>query len=310
MTIWQKMRYKMGLSANDMANKLNIDENKYLEIERGERELPKEHINKFLGIRNEQNMNEKEMEIYMVEVNKWLKEVNWVELEKEFGFASHNDARKAIGIAFSTYALIRTDYEQVADKTRRKVYRFYHDELNKNINTRTPIKKRPIQHNNGDDYRVVSEIDTEKFPYVKLTEDGKIDVDTILEIIGGTQLTLASMLGIHGSCISKWKVQKQLPRLGVLNKLNDLLKRYATEIDVEDVVPTVECVVPNCPEEENDVEVEMVEEIIEDVVEETEKEKTTTETLQISNDYVVQLESRIKALEKTIACYEKLIERL
>lgn len=309
MTIWQKMRYKMGLSANDMANKLNIDENKYLEIERGERELPKEHINKFLGIRNEQNMNEKEMEIYMVEVNNWLKEVNWVELEKEFGFASHNEARKAIGIAFSTYGLLRTDYEQVADKTRRKVYRFYHDELNKNINNKEPIKKRP-RLNANDDYRVISEVDTEKFPYVKLTEDGKIDVDAILDIIGGTQLTLASMLGIHGSCISKWKVQKQLPRLGVLNKLNDLLKQYATETDVEDVVPTVECVVPNCPDEENDVEVEIFEETTDDIVEETEKEETITETLQINDDYVVQLESRIKALEKTIACYEKLIERL
>ena len=307
MTIWQKMRYKMGLSANDMANKLNIDENKYLEIERGERELPKEHINKFLGIRNEQNMNEKEMEIYMVEVNKWLREVNWVKLEKEFGFTSHNEARKAIGIAFSTYTLLRNDYEQVADKTRRKVYRFYHDELNKNINNK-PIKRRPIQRTNDDDYRVISEIDTEKFPYVKLTEDGKIDVDTILDIVGGTQLTLASMLGIHGSCISKWKVQKQLPRLGVLNKLNNLLKQY--ENDVEEVVPTVEDVVPNCPEEENDVEVEMFEETIEDVIEETENSFQIDESISFNNDYVVQLESRIKALEKTIACYEKLIERL
>lgn len=309
MTIWQKMRYKMGLSANDMANKLNIDENKYLEIERGERELPKEHINKFLGIRNEQNMNEKEIEIYMVEVNNWLKEVNWVELEKEFGFASHNEARKAIGIAFSTYGLLRTDYEQVADKTRRKVYRFYHDELNKNINNKEPIKKRP-QRNNSEDYRVVSEIDTNEFPYVKLTEDGKIDVDAILDIVGGTQLTLASMLGIHGSCISKWKIQKQLPRYGVLVKLNNVLKQYATETDVEEVVPKIDECVLNCPEEEYDVEVEIFEETIDDVVEETEKEKTTTETLQISNDYVVQLESRVRALEKTIACYEKLIERL
>ena len=243
-----------------------------------------------------------------VEVNKWLKEVNWVELEKEFGFASHNEARKAIGIAFSTYGLLRTDYEQVADKTRRKVYRFYHDELNKNIN-KEPIKKRP-RRNNSDDYRVVSEIDTEEFPYVKLTKDGKIDVDTILDIVDGTQMTLASMLGIHGSCISKWKIQKQLPRYGVLVKLNNLLKQYATEIDVEDVVPTVECVVPNCPDEEYDVEVEIFEETTDDIIEETEKEKTITETLQINNDYVVQLESRIKALEKTIACYEKLIERL
>ena len=309
MTIWQKMRYKMGLSANDMANKLNIDENKYLEIERGERELPKEHINKFLGIRNEQNMNEKEIEIYMVEVNKWLKEVNWVELEKEFGFASHNEARKAIGIAFSTYGLLRTDYEQVADKTRRKVYRFYHDELNKNISNKELIKKRP-QRNNSEDYRVVSEIDTNEFPYVKLTNDGKIDVDAILDIVGGTQLTLASTLGIHGSCISKWKIQKQLPRYGVLVKLNNVLKQYATETDVEEVVPKIDECVLNCPEEEYDVEVEIFEETVEDVVEETEKEKTTTETLQISNDYVVQLESRVRALEKTIACYEKLIERL
>ena len=181
--------------------------------------------------------------------------------------------------------------------------------INKNINNKEPIKKRP-RLNANDDYRVISEVDTEKFPYVKLTEDGKIDVDAILDIIGGTQLTLASMLGIHGSCISKWKVQKQLPRLGVLNKLNDLLKQYATETDVEDVVPTVECVVPNCPEEENDVEVEIFEETTDDIVEETEKEETITETLQINDDYVVQLESRIKALEKTIACYEKLIERL
>lgn len=325
MTIWQKMRYKMGLSANDMATKLNIDEEKYLEIERGERELPKEHINRFLGIRNEQNMNEKEMEIYMIEVNDWLKNVNWDEIEKEFGFTSHNDARKAIGIAFSTYALVRTDVEQVADKTRRKVYRFYHDELNKNVNKSQKQKqketfKSTTKVSDNDKFKVVEKIDVEKFPYVPLDENGHIDVDKLVKLSNLSQIEIANALGIHSSCISKWKIQKQLPRYGVLVKLNDFLKSYQkTEeenTDVEYVVPKIEECVPISPEMENDVEVEIFSdsgnafcEITEDV-DTTENTFQIDESISIEDDYVVQLESRIKALERTIACYEKLIERL
>ena len=320
MSIWQKMRYKMGLSASDMANKLNIDEEKYLEIERGQRSLPKEHVNKFLEIKNEQEMNEKEMEIFMIEVNNWLKNVNWSEIEREFGFKSHNDARKAIGIAFSTYALVRTDFEQVADKTRRKVYRFYHDELNKNVKgTKHKASKMvsPKLKLTGEDYQLVDEIDTKEFPNVKVNKDGSLDINYILTTLDMTQIELSNALGVHSSCISKWKIQKQLPRLGTLRRLNDILKSHQnfeyrlerpTEIveevvnieetnDVEETCPDIEIVVPNCPEIETDVET-------------TENSFQIDESISFDDDYVVQLESRVKALERTIACYEKLIERL
>lgn len=308
-SIWKRIRQESNLPKHMIANKLGINEEKYDEIEKGERELPPKYIDKMMKIKHESKENKTEFALEAIKADNFIKNTDWEKLEKEFNYPMIKDLCKAMGIGISTYYHIRHNPELIAPKTKVKVYNFFMDPLNKYIDKNKTFNKNKT--------------------LIKFNNDGSIDTDWLLNRFGVTQIKLCDMLGIDSTCVSKWKCKKQMPRIETLEKIERLLQQKLSDCPVETI-------------ENNIVEEETIkEETISDITEDTmisndacnthEEEicelacacdvndeisyttnvDTYEEIVMDEKDYKIkELSDEIEKLQRTIRCYEKLIERL
>lgn len=295
-TIWKKIRQKSNLPKNMVANKLGISEEKYDEIERGERELPRQYIDKLMKIKYENKENKIEFEIETAKANEFIQNTDWEKLENEFNYPTAQDLCKAMNIGVSTYYNVKHTPDVVAPKTKIKVYKFFMDPLNKYVNKN---KDKGL---------------------VKFNDDGSLDVDWLLKTFGVTQVKLCEMLNINKTCISQWKTKKQMPCDETMKKLNLLLQEKLSgcpletnktdTLDEENIVENIEQTdIPETHEEEIgelgcacDVHNEDIYTTNTDICE---------EIIMEDKDYKIkELSEEIENLKRTIRCYEKLIERL
>lgn len=291
-SIWKRIRQESNLPKHVVANKLGIDEEKYDEIEKGQRELPKQYIDKMMQIKHTSRENKTEFDLEAAKAEEFVMTVDWKELEREFNYPMIKDMCKVMGVALSTYYHVRHQPELVAPKTKVKIYNFFMDPLNKYVD-KTGKKKSSFDIKNS---------------VIKFNEDGSVDVDWLLDIFGVSQVKLCEMLNIDKTCISKWKVKKQIPREETMIKLDALLREKLSDCPVQTFNTDTK----------NE---EIVEEIVEEYnVSETHEEETcelacaydiTEDIVMDDKDYKIkELSEEIETLKRTIRCYEKLIERL
>lgn len=297
-TIWKKIRQKSNLPKSMVADKLGISEEKYDEIENGERELPRQYIDKLMKIKYDNKENKIEFEVETAKAIEFIQNTDWEKLETEFNYPTTQDLCKAMNIGVSTYYNIKHTPDVVAPKTKIKVYKFFMDPLNKYVNKNK---------------------DKDKW-LVKFNDDGSLDVDWLLKTFGVTQLKLCEMLNINKTCVSQWKTKKQMPCDETMAKLNILLQEKLSGCPVEtNKTDTLEeeIVVENV--EQTDIPETHEEEIgeLEGASHARHEDIYTTdadiceEIIMEDKDYKIkELSEEIENLKRTIRCYEKLIERL
>lgn len=138
----KKRRIQKGFDQSDMANLLGIDCQKYAAIERGDRKMPTNLIDKFNKIL-EKGKNEVQLEHLTreQEVENWLEEMrqptdDGIMLQtkmKEFNIETYKDLANLIG--YNSGSTVSTCMNKQSDRTvsykfKNLLYSFFQDELN------------------------------------------------------------------------------------------------------------------------------------------------------------------------------------
>lgn len=280
MNIWKRLRHKIDIPTNEIANLLHIPEKKYIEIEKGVRQMPKNLINNFMKIYHERKEIKGETQIKMFEVNQFLKTMDLKELRKEFNYDSNEKLAKAIGIGEAMIYRLKSNLNAVSDNTKIKVYNFFNDPLNIQIDN----KKHTI-------------------------DDSAKLVNKIMQEQGLSQTALANKIGVVSSVVSNWARGKRGMNLTNYNKLieldngtvpvNEKNISKLTNLDKQESIN-----ISNIISEE---EIEDINDIVSDVQEPSVEENDAIQKLNAIIDNLRNENTRIK---QTISRYEKLIDRL
>lgn len=143
MNIWEKKRRKNKMQIGVISNALGITDEKYLEIERGDRPMPDKLVNNFLNIFN----NKAEKELEMIDINEWYKNTDVKELRKEFGYETQRELSKATDIKLSAISELERKKGKESKNNIIKLYHFYQDELNRKIKPKKVEKlKTSLKH--------------------------------------------------------------------------------------------------------------------------------------------------------------------
>lgn len=149
-------RRKSGYTRSQMANELNIPYNKYVEIERGDRQMPSRLIDKFNEVINRgKHINKLESLNKEQEVNRWIDEMRQLtsdsktsyalkDVMKDFNINSYKELCELLDIDCGTVHNILAGRAKSKDICNR-LYDFFHDELNKQPIAKTkPITKTKL----------------------------------------------------------------------------------------------------------------------------------------------------------------------
>lgn len=146
-------RRKSGYTRSQMANELNIPYNKYVEIERGDRQMPSRLIDKFNEVINRgKHINKLESLTKEQEVNRWIDEMRQLtsdsktsyalkDVMKDFNINSYKELCELLDINCGNVHNILAGRAKGKDICNR-LYDFFHDDLNKQPITKT--KTKPI----------------------------------------------------------------------------------------------------------------------------------------------------------------------
>lgn len=164
---YRKRRSDAGLSVYTVSKELGISYEKYLEVDRGERDLEGELVDKFLNaIERAKEINFNRMQ-KMKDVNEWF-----VSGQARKDIENANYTQKtladAIGVGINQGSLCLSlknngDKRSLSDDAKERVYDFLHDPINKNI-----VKKPKFKVSN-----VFNKKAKEKLPEITPIEVGE-----------------------------------------------------------------------------------------------------------------------------------------
>jgi transcriptional regulator with XRE-family HTH domain len=141
-TIWSKLNSKAKTKKNtyEISKKTNIPEEKVKEIMSGDRELPADRVDDFIGVIKEDNKAEKS--ITMASIRKWVEDTDLRELRKSYGYESQGELAGALGLDSSTVCRMEgKKVDHISDATLQKYYDFLNDELNKKVKKKAKRSK-------------------------------------------------------------------------------------------------------------------------------------------------------------------------
>ena len=127
----RQRRLLRGLKAYTVAKELGIDYNTYMEVERGNRALADEYLDKFMNVM----ANAKEIKLNRLEKIKKMNEEfdngTMTELAKEMGY-THSELAEKLGLVQGTISNnLRNDPRYISEETRERIYDFLHNPINK-----------------------------------------------------------------------------------------------------------------------------------------------------------------------------------
>lgn len=176
-TIWSKLNSKAKTKKNtyEISKKTNIPEEKVKEIMSGDRELPADRVDDFIGVIKEDNKAEKS--ISMANIRKWVKETDLRELRKAFNYESQGELADALGIDSSTVCRMEgKKIDHISDATLQRYYDFLNDELNKKVKKKASRHKVAVKDNGAKiqvTKNVASEEDREILKNIKFEDAAK-----------------------------------------------------------------------------------------------------------------------------------------
>ena len=149
-SLWNKLnnKNKQRKSNYEISKKTNIPEDKVKEIMDGDRELPTDRVDEFVGAIQENTSLEKKVNVETAK--RWLDETDLKALRLSFNYASQTELSEAIG--FDTSVICRLEnkkLDHVSDNTLLKYYDFFQDKLNVKL-TRGKRRTHKLKPNKKD----------------------------------------------------------------------------------------------------------------------------------------------------------------
>lgn len=315
MNIWKRNRQKLNIPTIEVAKILEIPEEKYLEIERGERPMPRLLIDKFMNLVNKKSETKGDFMIKMLDINLWFKQSDLKQLRVDFGYKTQLELANVLCINNGTVSKIENKIlDSVSNKLKLKIYNFFTDELNKKINKskiKTTTEKIINKNENNRKSRYVPDLNDD---ILKFTKDGKIDYQYIKDVLEMTSTEISTALGSNTSSLwANWVIGRNNPSKENVNKLRELVREKLTNNQIGvDVNEEIEASIVLDNDSKTSKEMfnnEETETTIEIGNQETTK-LTNKDFGIIDEEYIDYLEKENAQLKRTINCYEKLIEKL
>ena len=130
-SLWNKLnnKNKSKKSNYEISKKTNIPEDKVKEIMNGERTIPTDRVDDFVGAIQENNTLERSVNAETAK--RWIMETDLKELRKKFNYSSQVELAKELGLDTSTVCRLENKkFSHTSDSTLIKYYDFFQDELN------------------------------------------------------------------------------------------------------------------------------------------------------------------------------------
>ena len=127
---YTKKNKKSKLTTKEIAQELNIDEEKIKELERGERTLTGKTLDKYLKVVGK---TDTELALENAELKKWFNETDLKKLRVEFGYNTQTGLAKAIGIDQAVLSRAENKNKTTAISTMKALYNFYQNDFNKKV---------------------------------------------------------------------------------------------------------------------------------------------------------------------------------
>lgn len=296
MNIWKRLRHKIDIPTNEIANLLHIPEKKYIEIESSVRQMPRRLIDNFMKIYNERKQIKSETQIKMFEVNQFLKTMDLKELRKEFNYTSNKELAKAMGIGEAMIYRLKSNLNAISDNTKIKVYNFFNDPLNIQID----------KTNNTDEKQIVNAISKTRVFKTRLSIADTMNITKkAIEKLKCTQIELAQKINMTPGTICRYISGENSMSKDTENRILELIKQNEENSDTGVVLSIDNPSIIRGTIDDN--ETEDINDIVSDVQESNIEENDTIQKLR---ELVDELNAENIRLRKTISRYEKLIDRL
>lgn len=160
-SLWNKLnnKNKNKKSNYEISKKTNIPEDKVKEIMNGERAIPTDRVDDFVGAIQENNSLERSVNVETAK--RWIMETDLKSLRKKFNYSSQSDLAKELGLDTSTICRLENKkFSHTSDSTLIKYYDFFQDELNIKIDRGEKSKTRRVKPHKKDQ-QVLNSIDKE-----------------------------------------------------------------------------------------------------------------------------------------------------
>ena len=186
MNFWSK-RIKNN---KDIADALNVDEEKIVALKEGKLEIGGETMNKTLLALEEERMHSA---IRDFEIWKWIQETDFRQKRLEFGYKTITEVAKEIGVSTSTLSRLENNKSVYPKLTPilKKVYDFYTNDFNKKV-------KNTTAKQNIDRSKKVNKENKDVWNWYKETNVKALRLQYNIK----TALEFATLLNVCPSCIS------------------------------------------------------------------------------------------------------------
>lgn len=143
MNLWEKKRKKAGVTRVEIANAMNISEDKVEELEKNMREMPHDKADEYLE--NLRKLSSKERKLKIAEAKVWYDTVNLNQLIKDFGYKSQAEFAKDFGCERSSVSVWVNKLRPIGTNSLMKLYYFFNNEFNRKVEKKETKKDEVIE---------------------------------------------------------------------------------------------------------------------------------------------------------------------
>jgi len=299
MSFW-KRRIK---NISEISKETGIDEQKIKELKEGKREITGEAMNKVLDAINKiEKKTDIEKKVEKEEIFRWYESVDLNKLMHEFGYNRQKDCAEEIGIAQSSLCELINRKPKKYTRVIQKVYDFFNDEFNKNINKKTKRAYHKKIQKSNDKLKYLRDLELNNImiqleckTHEQLANKIGISRRTLESIFNGTIKSDSKLVNKAYTFIKKYLDNKPIVKEAENNQIsNNIVEPSKTSSNEENNKESIN-VLDNTEPSENEPKKAELEDI---------QEKDIWKEL-----YKMQV-VRTEKLQKQIERYEKLIDRL
>lgn len=272
-------------NVSEIARETGIEEKKIKELKEGKREIGGETMEKVLNAINKiERKTDMEKKVEKEEVMNWYKNTDLDRLMKEFGYERQKDCAKEIGIGQSSLCELINRKAQHYTKVMQKVYNFFNDEFNKNVNNKTKRAYHKKIRKSNDKLKYLQDLELNNI----MTQLECKTHEQLAKKIGISRRTLESIF--NGNIKSDSKL---------VNKTYNYVKTKISQANPH----------ANERNDENDINILADNKTLTDGTKNTEKTDDIYKGLwEVQTLKISMLEKQVERYEKQIERYEKLID--
>lgn len=141
MNIWSKKYNKTNKSVYEISKELNIPEDKIKEVIKGERQVPKNEVDRVNGAFSSNTIGISSFE--RAQMEQYFMDNDIQNLKKEFGYKTLEELSNVMNISVSTMYYFRGNkIKAISDKLLKKAYDFFQDDWNKKVEKKVKPKRQ------------------------------------------------------------------------------------------------------------------------------------------------------------------------